>query len=97
VTTERLAILAWCWIVLLLGGTVLLAEPHIRQLVAEYIRQLVAEYILRVSCLNLTTKERGKEYCDFAFLIFHVLMIITIGGIVITDEIVARAQRLEVG
>jgi hypothetical protein len=69
-----------------LFGTVALSEPHIRE--------LVSEHILRVRCLAVSAKERGKEYCDFALILFQCLIASVIGGIAITDEIVASWQRL---
>jgi hypothetical protein len=37
--------------------------------------------------------QQGKQYCDFAVLIFQTLIAVTIGGIFVTDRIVAFAQN----
>jgi hypothetical protein len=86
VTVQRLGILAWLLIGGVLFGTVALSEPHVRE--------LVSEHMLRVQCLAVPIKERGKEYCDFALILFQCLIASVIGGIAITDDIVASWQRL---
>jgi hypothetical protein len=86
VTVQRLGILAWVVIGGVLFGTVALAEPHIRE--------LVSEHTLGVRCLAVAIKERGKEYCDFALVLFQCLIASVIGGIAITDDFVASWQRL---
>jgi hypothetical protein len=86
VTVQALGILAWLVIGGVLFGTVALSEPHVRD--------LIAEHLLGVQCLAAPLKERGKQYCDFALVLSQCLIVFVIGGIAITDDIVASWQRM---
>jgi hypothetical protein len=68
---------------LLLLATGLLALPPLRE---------VMRHALAVHCLDDQTREIGKQYSDFAQIMFQVLIAVAIGGLVVTRGIVAIVQ-----
>jgi hypothetical protein len=71
-------------IVSILLATVALALP--------LFREPVVSYIFHVHCLPNEAKERGKEYSDFAIIAFQLLVALSIGGILITDQVARFAE-----
>jgi hypothetical protein len=72
-------------IVAILVITAAFAEPHVREKFATF---------LGGPCWTMATKEWGKEWSDFAVIVFQVLIAIMIGGIAITEDVVNATKGL---
>jgi hypothetical protein len=70
-------------LILILLLTPILALPPIRE---------VMRHAMAIHCLDEHTKEVGKQYSDFAIILFQMLIALTVGGIFITEELVKSLQ-----
>jgi len=85
ITRQRLSPIMLGLIGIVLAGTVLGAEPHIRS--------FIVTNVFDTACLPAAVKETGKAYCDFAIVCLQLLLALALGGIFITDDIVNATQR----
>jgi hypothetical protein len=71
---------AWvAFIAIVLVVTIVLAFPPFRD--------FTARLVLNVDCFSASTKEIGKQYSDFAKVLFQILLVLFISGLIVKDPV----------